>query len=88
MDRLIVCFRANIAAYLFTELSQKAGRKLLPVPEGVLGVFECPGDKPQDDSLFQTDVRKVIYTLFEVLQSRLILITYFVDQNEAVIVFI
>jgi hypothetical protein len=88
MDRLIVCFRANIAAYLFTELSQKAARKLLPVPGGVLSVFECPGDKPQDDSLFQTDVRKVIYTLFEVLQSRLILITYFVDQNEAVIVFI
>ena len=88
MDRLIVCIRANIAAYLFTELSQKAGRKLLPVPGGVLSVFECPGDKPQDDSLFQTDVRKVIYTLFEVLQSRLILITYFVDQNEAVIVFI
>jgi len=52
MDRLIVCFRANIAAYLFTELSQKAGRKLLPVPGGVLSVFECPGDKPQDDCLF------------------------------------
>ena len=88
MDRLIVRIRANIAAYLFTELSQKAGRKLLPVPGGVLSVFECPGDKPQDDSLFQTYVRKVIYALFEVLQSRLILITYFVDQNEAAIVFI
>ena len=88
MDRLIVCFRANIAAYLFTELIQKAGRKLLPVPGGMLSVFECPGDKPQDDCLFQTYVRKVTYTLFEVLQSRLILITYFVDQNEAVVVFI
>jgi len=52
MDRLIVCFRANIAAYLFAELSQKAGRKLLPVPGGMLSVFECPGDKPQDDCLF------------------------------------